>query len=103
MDRLNPWKIGIAAAITSSITYTVCAVAVDLFPEASITFFNAWFHGLDLSLIRAHKPDLVGVFIYGLVGVAVTAFFVATIYATVYNLVSFGARRDQLREDRLTH
>ena len=52
MNRLRPWPFGLAAAVTFSVVYCVCALAVYLSPEATIGFFNAWFHGLDLALLK---------------------------------------------------
>lgn len=89
MDRLNPWIIGAAATITFSIVFTVCALAVALFPDGTVSFFNAWFHGLDLNLLKppGGRPLTFGQFFYGLVGVAATSFVVGTLFAAVYNLI----------------
>ncbi len=101
MDKLNRWSVSVALAITMSLAYMACAVAVDLFPEPSINFFNAWFHGLDISVLRAHKPNTIGVFIYGLIGVAAIAFLVGWVYATVYNLVAAGLSLPEVPPSRL--
>ncbi len=89
MERLNPWILGCTAAITFSITFTVCALAVALFPDGTVSFFNAWFHGLDLNLLKppGGRPLTPGQFFYGLVGVAAASFVVGTLFAAVYNLI----------------
>ncbi len=89
MERLNPWILGGTASITFSITYTVCALAVALFPDGTVSFFNAWFHGLDLNLLKppGGRPLTLGQFFYGLVGIAATSFVVGTLFAAVYNLI----------------
>jgi len=89
MERLNPWILGCTASITFSITFTVCALAVALFPDGTVSFFNAWFHGLDLNLLKptGGRPLTLGQFFYGLVGVAATSFVVGTLFAAVYNLI----------------
>jgi hypothetical protein len=89
MDRLNPWILGTTAAITFSILSTICAFAVVLFPDGTVGFFNAWFHGLDLTLLKppGGRPLTLGQFVYGLFGVAVTSFIVGTLFATVHNLL----------------
>ena len=89
MEQLNPWIIGCAASITFSIVFTVCALAVVLFPDDTISFFNAWFHGLDLTLLKPSggRPLTIGQFVYGLFGVAATSFVVGTLFAAVYNLI----------------
>jgi len=56
MDKLNPWRVGGAAALTAAIISLVCTAAVYLFPEGSIEFVNAWVHGLDLSVLTSHGP-----------------------------------------------
>ena len=89
MERLNPWILGFTAAITFSTVFTVCALAVVLFPDGTVNFFNAWFHGLDLTLLKppGGRPLTLGQFAYGLIGVAATSFVVGTLFAAVYNLV----------------
>ncbi len=89
MDSLNPWIVGGAATITFSIVFTVCALAVVIFPDGRVDFFNSWFHGLDLNLLKppGGRPLTPGQFIYGLFGVAVTSFVVGTLFAAVYNLI----------------
>ena len=52
MNRLQPWQFGFAGAVTFSLLYSACALAVALFPDTTIGSFNAWFHGLDLTLLR---------------------------------------------------
>lgn len=89
MERLNPWLLGCTAAITFSIVFSVCALAVTLFPDGTVNFFNAWFHGLDLALLRppGGRPLTFGQFFYGLVGVVVTSFAVGTLFAAVHNWI----------------
>ena len=69
MNRLQPWQFGFAEAVTFSVFDSACALAVALFPDNTIGFFNAWFHGLDLTLLRppGGRPLTLGQFLYGLV------------------------------------
>ena len=89
MDRLNPWTLGTTTAITFSILSTVCVVAIVFFPDGTLSFFNAWFHGLDLTLLKppGGRALTLGQFAYGLFGVAVTGFAVGAVFAAVYNLL----------------
>ncbi len=89
MNRIDPLTVGSATAITFSIVFTVCALAVALFPDGTISFFNTWFHGLDLNLLKppGGRPLTINQFFYGLVGVAATSFLVGTLFAAVYNLI----------------
>jgi hypothetical protein len=88
MNRLQPWSFGFAGAVTFSVLYTACALAVAFFPEGTVDFFNAWFHGLDLTLLKAPggRPLTLGQFFYGLVGAAAVSFAVAASLAGFYNL-----------------
>lgn len=86
MERLNPWVMGAALAITFVAVYALCATAFAVAPTTTIDFFNAWFHGLNLAGLQAGaKPFTPGVFLYGLVGVAVFAFVCGALFATSYN------------------
>ncbi len=89
MDRLNPWILGATAAITFSILSATCALAAALFPDGTVGFFNAWFHGLDLTLLRppGGRTLTLGQFAYGLFGVALTSFIVGAVFAAVHNLL----------------
>jgi len=82
--------VGATSAITFSIVFTVCAIAVAVAPDATVGFFNAWFHGLDLTLPRpaGGKPLTLGQYAYGLTGVALTSFATGALFAVVYNLIS---------------
>ena len=88
MKRLQPWSFALAGAVTFSLLYTACALAVLLFPDGTIGFFNAWFHGLDLTLLEppAGRPLTLSQFFYGLVSAAVVSFAIAASLAGFYNL-----------------
>ncbi len=88
MNRLQPWQFSFAAAVTFSAFYTACALAVALFPDGTIGFFNAWFHGLDLTLLKppGGRPLTLTQFFYGLVSAAVVSFAIAATLAGLYNL-----------------
>ncbi len=89
MDKLNPWAAGTALAITSGIVFTACAAALTLWPEATLEFFNAWFHGMDLRLLvpPGGRPLAFGQFFYGLTGVIAFSFGSGALFAFAYNLV----------------
>ena len=88
MNNLKPWAVGAALAITVALAYTICAAAFALRPEETLAFFNAWFHGIDLRMLKpAASTFTLGVFFYGLSGVTLTGFIIGAIYAVVYNLI----------------
>ena len=88
MNSLDAWRFGAAAALAFSILYTACALAVALFPDGTIDFFNNWFHGLDLRLLKPQgsRPLTIGQFVYGLAGAAIVSFAVGAALAAFYNV-----------------
>lgn len=86
MKKLNWWVVGGALAVTLAVLYTICAVAFALAPQATLEFFNAWFHGLNFAGLQGGaKPFTVGIFVYGLVGLIATAFVTGALYALCAN------------------
>lgn len=86
MNKLNPWVIGVALALALAVLYTVCAGAFALWPQATLEFFNAWFHGLNLDGMQSGaKPFTIGLFIYGLAGLSASAFVTGALYALFAN------------------
>lgn len=94
MTPLDPWRFGAAAAVAFSLLFTLCALAFLLAPEGTLDFFNSWFHGLDLKLLRPQggRALTLGQYLYGLVGVAVVSFGGAVVLAALYDLFSFQSR-----------
>ena len=87
MDKLSPFSVGFAAAITLALVNVLCAVAVALWPNATFDFFGAFMHGLDLSTIKSTAPFDLGRALYGLIGLGVIGFVAGVVFATAYNLV----------------
>lgn len=89
MNRINPPQFAIAITLTFLLLYVICAVAITLFPDGTVSFFNAWFHGLDLNLMRPSggKPLTLSQFITGAVGVVVVAFPAGFVLASVYDFL----------------
>jgi YHS domain-containing protein len=84
--NLQPLRTGFALAMTGAVLYVVCAAAFAAWPEATVSFFNAWVHGVDLSVLKpGAKPFGWGTFLYGLVGIAIVAFLTGVVYAVAYN------------------
>lgn len=86
MDRLNPCRVGGALAITVAVFYSLCAAAVFLLPDGTFGFFNAWMHGLDLTMLRSDQAMAPGRLVYGLVGTTLTGFVSGVVYVWSYNL-----------------
>ena len=95
MNRLQPCQFGLGEAVTFSVFYSACAFAVALFSDHTISFFNAWFHGLDLTLLRppGGRPLTLGPSVYGLISAAVVSFAMAASLAGFYNLSARASAR----------
>ena len=87
MEKINPWRVGSAMALTAAVINLVCTAAVYLFPDGMINFVNAWVHGLDLTVLKSDKPWTLGGLAYGLFGVSLTGFLSGALFAGCYNLV----------------
>lgn len=94
MNAIKPVPFALATTVTFLLLYIACAIAVALFPEGTVNFFNAWFHGLDLNLLRpaGGRPLTLSQFVIGAVGVVAVAFPSGIVLAYVYDLV-LGTRR----------
>lgn len=86
-NLLNPLKLATAMTLTFLVMYVACAVAVSLFPDGTLNIFNAWFHGLDLNLLKPPdgKPLTMSQFVTGTVGVILVAFPAGFVLASIYN------------------
>lgn len=95
MNRLNPWAVATALAVTAAIVYVACALAFALWPEGTLAFFNAWLHGVDLTMLRpVARIFSWGSFAYGLVSLAASMFLTGIVFVFCYNhcAVFFGKR-----------
>lgn len=98
MQRLNPWISGAALALTLVVAYTGCALIFVTYPNASVLFMNALFHGLDFQTLQVTPGafSLTGfgvvVVVWGLVG-----FLVGVLYGGFFNVLS----RDVAARSRL--
>jgi hypothetical protein len=88
MDRLNPLSVGLAMAITLVIVNTLCAAAVALWPDGTITVFNSFAHGLDFRAVKSTEPLGLGRFLLGLISVGVIGFLVGAVFAWSHNLLN---------------
>ena len=88
MDKLNPFSVGLAAAITLMIFNILCAAAVGLLPDATITIFNAFAHGLDFRAVKSAEPFGFGQFVLGLISVGVIGFLLGAVFSWSYNLLN---------------
>ena len=90
MNRINPLQFAIATTATFLLLYLACTLAVTLFPDGTLNVFNAWFHDLDLSLLRppGGKPLTLAQFVTGAIGVVVVAFPAGLTLASLYSFLA---------------
>lgn len=73
-----------AIAVTTAIVFVLCRVLVGLFPEASFTVAQSWFHGIELSRLDVWSLSFSS-FVLGLISSLITAWVIGYIFASVYN------------------
>ena len=88
MDTVKPWVSGAAFSVVVAVVYVACAVAVLIFPDGTLSFLNAWTHGIDLSMIKrpAGQPVVPGDWVTGFLTAVIAAFFAGTLYGWSRNL-----------------
>lgn len=89
MDKLNPWRVGSATALTGAVVNMVCAFAVYMFPVATISFVNSWAHGFDLNILISRTLLTFDGIASGILNVTLTGFLIGVLFAFLYNLVGF--------------
>lgn len=87
MERIGVLAAGTALAVTFAFMSLVCALAFGLWPEATLDFFGAFAHGLDLSNVKSLAPITPGRALYGVIGLGVVGFVAGMVFAAAYNLV----------------
>jgi hypothetical protein len=94
MNRIDPLRFAVATTLTFLLLYVACALAVTLSPDGTVSFFNAWFHGLDLNLLKppGGRPLTWTQFFAGLVAVVAVAFPGGFALAGIYDWLLGGRR-----------
>jgi len=85
MEKLGTLSVGIALAITFAFLSGLCALAFALWPDATIDFFGAFMHGLDLKAVRSAAPLSLGRILYGVIGLGLIGFVAGVVFGSVYN------------------
>lgn len=87
-NKLGPLAFGIAVAVTFAVMSAICAVGFALWPDATLDFFSAFMHGIDLKAMKASGPISPIRVVYGVAGLAAVGFVAGSILAAVYNTVA---------------
>jgi hypothetical protein len=88
MDKVNPLGAGIALAATFTLLSALCAIAFVVAPDATIDFFSAFMHGLDLKSVKAAAPLSIGRVLYGMIGLSIVGFITGFVFAWTYNIIN---------------
>ena len=88
MDKISTVGAGIALALTLALMSAVCAVAFVLAPDATLDFFGAFMHGLDLQAVKSTAPLSLARVLHGLIDLSIVGFFAGFVFAWIYNAIS---------------
>ncbi len=92
MDNLNLWRVGSATALTAAMINLICAVAVYMFPAATLGFISSWAHGLNLNIVISKTTLIFGSVANGIFNVTLTGFLIGVLFALFYNLAGLCPR-----------
>ncbi|MBS3097409.1 hypothetical protein J4209_01290 [Candidatus Woesearchaeota archaeon] len=87
MEKLNIKTIALTLAIVGGIFSLACAAFVALWPGGAVRFFNAMFHGIDMTAI-AKTNISIGSVVLGLIEVVVVSVIAGALFAWVYNYLN---------------
>ena len=82
-NKLNVKGIAIASAAVTAVLYAICFIIVLAFGDASLQFFQLFFHGVDITGLGT-TPN-IGAGILGLIISAVAAYITGAVFALIYN------------------
>lgn len=88
MDKVNTLGAGIALAVTFALISGLCAIAFMVAPDATLDFFSAFIHGLDLTAMKSAAPLSLGRVLYGVIGLSIVGFIVGFVFAWTYNVIN---------------
>lgn len=88
MDKANTLGAGIALAVTFALLSALCAIAFMVAPDATLDFFSAFIHGLDLTAVKSSAPLSLGRVLYGIVGLSIAGFIAGFVFAWTYNVIN---------------
>ena len=92
MNKLSILSVGIALGVTMALTSMLCALAFAISPDATLDFFGAFMHGLDLSAVKSTAPISPGRALYGVFGLGIVGLVAGVVYASIYNVAATRSR-----------
>lgn len=82
--KRQPFATANATAVTMAAIFTVCRVAVALFPDLTVSIAQTWFHGLEISKASAWSLSIES-FVLGLITATAGTWLAGYLFATLYN------------------
>ena len=80
----DPMTTANAVAATTAIIYVICRLLVGLFPAASFTVAQSWFHGIQLTQLGTWNLTFSNLLL-GVISSTVLAWLVGYLFAYLYN------------------
>lgn len=88
MSQAKPTIDGSALSLTVGVGYTICALAVALFPGPSYSLLSSFFHGGNVSSLEPQAGAFTfGSYFISLVVLVVSGFAVGAFYSWIHNLL----------------
>ena len=89
---MNPFRTGLALAVTVALFYTLCTVAWSLAPAQFLWLMNSLFHGLDFSALVQTRTFAWPVFLMPLLVLSVWALCAGAFFAWLGNRLAVSGR-----------
>jgi hypothetical protein len=86
MNTAKPWITGAAFSVVMAAVYVICALAVVVFPDATLALFNSWAHGIDLTLIKRPLARPLSDWLSGLASAVFAGFLAGSLFGWARNV-----------------
>lgn len=83
--QLNVKKFALAAVVTMTAAYAVCAVFAALWPETAIKFLGSTLHIVNVAKFTGDVEMTFGGVVLGWIPLALYSYFTALVFAWLYN------------------
>jgi hypothetical protein len=89
LSQAEPSIVGSTVSLAVGVGYTLCAIAVALFPGLSYNFLSSLSHGANVSSLQPQEGAFTfGSYIISLVALMVWGFAVGAFYSSVFNFLT---------------
>ncbi len=82
--KLNEQAFAKAHAVLALGAFLLCAISIWLYPNLTLTLFNSWFHGVDITALPI-KTGPLGSVLFGLVTFTAAGWLWGLVLAKFYN------------------